>query len=629
MARLESKNTYTERLHLPALGYVQINFYSCAALCYELYKSTDEITRQSSIPHLGLIAREYSGSQHTRWEYAALQCAIIDIIDRIHKGNPEIGLGSIKIDGDAIPGSELLKSWALLSNFGHCRNTFADEKAIMNLLRRSNAERRAFIATIPSGDLKDYAKNIVSNYIYAEFHWCVTLIRVRRELKKYSRNKKPIEELVRLLKTYGNSTNVNLEKLTQLRRMFALVRKLAIVAIDSRNSHLPTTFDLSAAILGMDLSEQRTTGQSIESIVNPIMGMLTDLLYADKNVLCLMRDYEVQAAAPAGSVGSVQACLDGIANGLVSPFQPSLRHIHRQLIPVSRERDIHDERRRSERLIRGLGSVRVQVDDNAIQGKRYVDFIAPAEGVASSDVGQWIYVACRNLFNSISFNARERANIHLKERDWWKQRLSDEGVDRKRIARVDREYIERLNVEVDVRDIIEQRCAAVVSSVMQMILRPKYSASIEPTTLDGCSFGLQIIRDGRLVVDQYLDEIDALIQEARDPGRENELQLLRMQRRPKGMWFRLACFDRILVLDTTRPPEKRRVTDIDGLTVTVSGSRVRVDLYEAKVPGSGSTSAAKKELRSNVKPILRDAVLSGNRVTGHVRGGRMRLVLDA
>jgi hypothetical protein len=449
------------------------------------------------------------------------------------------------------------------------------------------------------------------------------------DLKKNSRKKRPLQEFVRLLKTFDDSAAINLEKLNQLRRMYSLVRKLAIVAIDSRNSHLPINFDISAAILGMDLSEQRTTGESIENVIDPIIGMLTDLLYADRNVLCLMRDYEIQAAETASSLGSVRACHRALGQGLVQPFTATLRHVHRQVVPVKEWRDIYDERRRSERLIGSMGDVRVQCDDNRIQGERYLDFLAPAGNPQKTDIAQWIYVACRNLFNSIAFHARDRANVHLREREWWKKRLGEEGMDASVVDRIDQSYLSRLNLEVSIQDIISQRCAAVVSSVMRMLLSDPYSVSVGSTDAGGASFGLQVVRGGALVIDEYFSEIDRLAAAANDSGRKNELLLIRQQRSPADMWIRLACLDRVLVVDTTRPPDKRKVTDIDGLTITIAGSRVRVDLYEAKLPGGGSTNAAKKDLRTAVKPVLHGAVLSGHRVSGYSRGAKLTLVLDA
>jgi hypothetical protein len=625
---VESPNTYSQRLHLPALGYVQINLYSSAALCFDIYQYLDEINRQSNIPHLGLISLEYSGSQHTRWEYATLQCAIVDIIDHLHKGNPEIGLGSLKIGKQDIPGSEILKSWVLLSNFGHCKNTLSDEKAILNCLRRDKYERRKFLDSLPDGGIKPYAKSIITNYLYTEFHWLVAILRLQNEIPRNSRKKRPLQHLIRLLKTDSGVSDVNREKLAQLRYIFGLVRKMAIVSIDSRNSHLPVTFDLSAAVLAMDASEKKAIGEGVEAIVDPILGMLTDILYVDKSVQCIVRDYEIQAGYKLDQTGFTNGISEALKNGLVSPYRPSMRHVHRQVIPIKDSRDIYDERRKSERLVGSMGGVRVQVDENWARGKRYVDFLFPVNARQKADVAKCIYIACRNLFNTIAFNARDRAQVHLKEREWWRAELVNQGVDAGTVEEVDRKYMARLRSEVGVNDIINERCAAVVVSVMQLLLREPLSVTFEGGGYTSGDFGLDLVRGGDMVIQEYTNVIDSLIKDTTDEARENELRLIRQQTAPGASWLRVACLDRILVFDPTRPPQKRRVAEIDGCTITACDNAVRVDLFEAKLPGGGATGSAKRKLKEIIKPIIKQNLTPGHRVHGYRRGAKLRLAFD-
>lgn len=622
---LNCPTTYTDRLHLPALGHVHVNYYGCSALCYQLYQHTHETERQSNIPHLGLISRRYPGSHHTRWEYAALQCALVDLLDRIHKDNPEVGLGTLKCAGNTVQGSELLKSWALLSNFGHCKKTFSDEKVILNALRHSKVRRREYLRAVGTTPLRDDARSVIDSYSYGQFHWSLASVRIGRALGAYSRLKKPLQYLLEIRRVHDPASITNKKKLHQLRRIAELIRKMAIVAIDSRNSHIPIAFDLSSAIVSMDLTEHTFGGESVEGVLNPIIGMLTDLLYADPDVMTMMRDYELQGEAEVVTLTVGQMITRAFDQGIVEPFEARYSHFHRQVIPLTVERSRYEERRRAERLLHGIGPERAQVDDNVNQDRRYLDFLTPNDRTTKTDLGRCIYIACMNLLNVVRFHARDRARAHIDDRDWWRARLDEAEVDARTIERLDMAYVSRMGKYVDLHEIIDRQCAPIVASVVNLILGGPLTLSIDPSEASRSHYGLYIVNDGKVIIDRYSGPMDEVIRRSLDSGRKNEVQLLRDQRIPKKCWFRLACFAPILIMDPTRPPGKRRKTDVDGLIVTGIGKDVCVDIFEAKQPTAGSVRQAKGELRQTVKPLLRSAVVAGGRILGHTRGARLAL----
>lgn len=56
-----------------------------------------------------------------------LQCGITEITRKMHSGDADLALGSLKINGITYNGEAILKSWFLLSNLGHAKNTLGDE----------------------------------------------------------------------------------------------------------------------------------------------------------------------------------------------------------------------------------------------------------------------------------------------------------------------------------------------------------------------------------------------------------------------------------------------------------------------------------------------------------------------
>merc|ERR1711974_444209 len=107
-----------------------VNFYCCSASMFEVYEKLNEFERQKKINHLGLISRELDGAKHTRYEYLMLQCALSDVLDKLHKGVIS-AQGNLKVDSVPLQGNALLKCWFMLSNLGHLKSTYGDEKSLI------------------------------------------------------------------------------------------------------------------------------------------------------------------------------------------------------------------------------------------------------------------------------------------------------------------------------------------------------------------------------------------------------------------------------------------------------------------------------------------------------------------
>lgn len=619
---------FSTRLHLPSLGYVRINFHDIAATAYRLYESAGEIARQNRIRHLGLIAEIYPGTHHTRWEYAALQCAIIDIIERVHKDNPEIGPGSLQSPDGSIKGSELLKTWVLLGNFGHCANTFADEKAILSRARDNRDFRSELVALVPDSELRTYTRSVLDRYDYPNFHWCLAAARIPLTLNKHSRDKRPLVGALRLALGDRDSLEVNQDKLTQLRLLHRLVRKLAIVCIDAQNSHVPVQFDLGAAILSMDLSEHRLIGQTLELLVDSLLSTLADSLYTDPDVIATIRSYELQSAPVLERLDAKTAIEAAAAQGLIEDFHSHLRHSHRQTIPATEDPSLFDQQNLAERLLRNTQGIHASVDENPFRSTRHVDFLIEQRGFKKSEIGNAIYAAARNFYNVTRIRVRHALSAELEDAEWWRNALQQKGVSQDAIDDSVQEYMSLLDERISAPSIIREGCASVVRSVIDLIFESRYSVTMDPGVDHIRYYGLWMIHPTR---GGWIDHGSRAIQEAlereTDPSRINEIELVRQQKIPTDAWFYLVCFGPLLIMDFSLPPGSRRVTDIDGLSVAVAGNKVLIQLFEAKPERSNRTrnTPALTKLRKTVLPLVVASARPGYKTRSYVRGGKLSL----
>lgn len=237
---------------LPSLGNVSVNFYDAAASIAELYQRTNEFERQKGVSHLGLISSEIEGASHSRYEYVMLQCALTDVLDKLHKGS--VAQGSLKVDGKSYLGNGLLKAWFLLSNFGHLKNTMGDEKALIQFALKRKGFRRQLLRPIRSATLQNWCDTSISNFEYPNFHYVVSAYRVYKDQPRHIEAQDEAAKLIELLLVGLNDLpyRVDKAKLLQLRSLFKKIRDIAIVTIDGHHSHSPLSIDLISCLVSFD-----------------------------------------------------------------------------------------------------------------------------------------------------------------------------------------------------------------------------------------------------------------------------------------------------------------------------------------------------------------------------------------
>ena len=162
------KNTYSRKVNLSFIGNIRVNFYDFSCELIKIYEKENEFERQKSMKHLGVIADVLESSHHSRYEYLMLQCFLIDVIENTYKGTPN-AIGSIKIDGKEYSGNSLIKTWFLLSNFGHTFKTIGDEKALLLFTNERKGFKSELISSIDDQELKNYAIKVIRKLNFSSF----------------------------------------------------------------------------------------------------------------------------------------------------------------------------------------------------------------------------------------------------------------------------------------------------------------------------------------------------------------------------------------------------------------------------------------------------------------------------
>ncbi|WP_369158564.1 hypothetical protein [Candidatus Thiodiazotropha sp. LNASS1] len=177
---------------LPALGSYTVPFHNESEEVLD-FLGNGELSRLDRVQHLGIASKVFTGVNHSRLEYLLLQCAIINLLPRFHRGKEQFALsGKVFIPGQTAKissGEELLKCWTLLGNAGHSQYTFGVERSLLNHARDNPAFKTILVSELPS-KLKSWSLAIIDNYEDANFHYILSLIKIA-QLPSGSRGNPP------------------------------------------------------------------------------------------------------------------------------------------------------------------------------------------------------------------------------------------------------------------------------------------------------------------------------------------------------------------------------------------------------------------------------------------------------
>jgi len=542
-----------------------------------------------------------------------LQCALADILDRLHKG--AAAQGSIKVNGNKCFGNAILKAWFLLSNFGHTRHTYGDEKALALYALKRKGFRSKLLNTIRSQPLREYCQRIISNFVFSEFHFVLAAYRIYKEQPRRIDDQDWLALLLELLLLERGDlqARVNDEKLLQLRELFRKVRDIAIVAVDGHYSHLPLSIDLMSSLVSFDEIEGGVLGQDITSRLAPLKSQLYDQVYLAPAVLACQRSYETQA---------LQALSDGTQNNeryeatLEKAFRVGLLPSHtRRLKPFCRF-EIHPEiqpdtsfynefRNITLKSKRGCPSVEGYLDSNPCTGTRYADFFI-SDSFADSDLPKFLFNICLLV---------EDQAVHMVNRAELRHEKVSEGI---------RLGAETAGIDRNVADAIVEAAASGVRhdawrnvdkhllpayqtltwAVMRHFIPENYRFNVASRAAPYPVIGMSFDSMSRHIL---AETVSSAIEheKSRDPARAQELRMLLRRVKHEHMGFTMACLARVDILDMSKPPNERSVTDIDSMILRVSETEVLLELFEAKDQKRSGETAALRDLRTKLAPVLR------------------------
>ncbi|MDW3211418.1 MAG: hypothetical protein R8N23_16225 [Reichenbachiella sp.] len=587
------------------LGRVSVNFQNVSARIYNLYEKHDEIQRQKNIPHLGLISQAFSGINHSRYEYVILQCVISELVENSFRGT-SIAQGSIKIKGEEYLGNDILKSWFLLSNFGHCKNTIGDEKTLLLKAVKRKGFKTYLINCVKDEELKLWAERVIEDLDYVSFHHILSIRRIYKTLKRRLSLQNELINIYKLLLLDSSETAglANELQTIQLKKIYRNVRDLAIISLDSRNSSLPITIDILSMVLSFDFFENKFQQNEAKDIFNPLLSLLCDNLYLHPLSQSYQRSYEVRAFDGLKETSYNLICNNALLNGLSTPNDCHLNHFIRISEHVDDMKDslLKDNLRLALTIKRGVKNVEASLDFNPFTSSQVMDFYLHKSSFELSEFPRF-------LMNIIGILKSQR------------QTLLDRLVDEKKvIIKEINKSVKGLKLEKDdAKKVIKPLVDIVVDEawdIFQTInvphhkeilwaflkfhLKENYYFDIDHHISKKYKFFGVKIEDE---MDFLNSEINKAIKENTDPDRKHELKQLRKSTSRKYNGIIIACLSRITIFDYSKPPNKRKVTDIDSLVLKFNKNETLLEMHESKNT-SNPTGKARKDLKTKLVKVL-------------------------
>lgn len=193
--------------------------------------------------HLGVLAPMVQ-SLFRREDYVKRQLHLIFALKQSHAG---LGLGARgdrdapALDGTQITGLELLQSWAILQSASHLFGTFATERAVLFLLKRSPALQRSILEEI-TPRLRTGVEPIIRDGRVYSFVNVLTAWRISTE---------PLEENLREAAIdvhYAYLTARTNPRLARLRELYRRIRQLAYVSLQTDDEVVDGLSGLDSAV---------------------------------------------------------------------------------------------------------------------------------------------------------------------------------------------------------------------------------------------------------------------------------------------------------------------------------------------------------------------------------------------
>ncbi|MEW4328364.1 hypothetical protein Q0N12_17070 [Rossellomorea marisflavi] len=619
------------KVNLPTLGVVSINFRDISAEVVDLFNNIREFSRQKGIKHLGLIAEVFEGSSHSRYEYVMLQCAFVDLVENQYKGSPNIALGGLTINGQEISGNAIIKSWFLLSNFGHTKYTYGDEKSLILFAIKNKGFRTQLLKPIKDKSLKKWCQKVILNYDYSHMNFVLAIIRIYKETFRNVKLRVSLLQVLKLLllKSDEFDIKVSMEKLEQLKKIYNVIRELSIITIDGHYSHIPININSIAAIISMGEIEKNYNNNSLTKQLKPIISLLHDEIYLNKNVLELQRNYEIESQEVLQtykSVGLSKLLTLAFSDGLLTDKNTNLKHFARLEIgdDLQNGDDFKLQLKKLEKVRTGCRDTDYYIDSNPISGLKYIDIFLNEGRFNKKQLPALVFNIC-NFIYELTDDLEDNANYDVDIVLDYAMNLSNKyNVDIEELSHLLLAARKLTYPELNrrYRENIIPLFKELLWSVMRYFIDEKYFLDIDIHTKKYPPFNFKL---NEMSNELFLEKFDSAINNENNFDRAAEIKQLKRSAGRQFEGYKLASLTRITIYDLSKPPGSRIVTDIDSVLIKVNKNNFIIEFHETKNTKRKQESNAKKDLRNKFVNVL-NTNAKGYRISG-VKGMGAKLVL--
>lgn len=608
---------------LPALGTYNIPFYKESYLLLKEF-GEKELNRLDRIAHLGVAARVFAGSNHSRYEYVLLQCAVVNLLPKYHLNDEHFSISTeVNINGlskTISSGEELLKCWFLLSNFGHTHSTYGVERTLLEKAHKDKAFKRLLLHSSIRGDLRKWCNNVIDNFDDANFHYIISLHRIAN-MPKGSKLKglfiHVLRSLLIPLEDLDFADSAQKYKLFKLRTIFSQVRLLCIVTLDAYYSHHPIRYQLTGALMNLaNLLDDQEKGTGFFQLLYHTAGWLADEIYLHPDALAALRQYEITSMkkldgrqakdynTPETFYASLNSLMyDGFGNPKIGYLVPLFRlsYSYQETDDFANENTLK-LRDDLEKNLTNSRTIRLSVIQNPYTDKIHIDFFYRESQVTSADIGRTV------------------GKVYV----WIARRL--EFIALQQIKRFPKDFIENANVDIDqVRKYYLNReittSGNVIKSLFYGIIRfliPNDHKIVISEFIPNENHTESIRLIFKYLKGGEYDNLKLYLSEKLDakshklsPERAQEIKALQTLVKRTKAKFALCCSEKILIKDI----KNRTIDEWDGLLIEVYEDKMKVKIVEAKNLSSKikNTNQAYKQLKATRDLVRTKHIISSRR----------------
>jgi hypothetical protein len=566
---------------IPILGKVSVNFLDLSGKLYQHFIDIKEIDRQKNTAHLGLISHAFKNSNHSRFDYLILQCVVSDLIENSYKGTTN-AQGSITINGTNLFGNDIIKTWILLSNFGHCKNTIGDEKTLLLHCIQNKPFKRKLLNSVKDIRLKKWSEEVINNFDYVNFHHIISFIRI---YKTFTRRISRQDELINLYKLLllpeeENKVSANPIQISQLKNIYYILRDISIISLDSRNSSLPFNLDILSTVLSLDSFEHKYQNKRISVILEPLISILCDNLYLNIKSQTHQRSYEINASKKIDS--NVIKSLDiALNNGLYDPTECNLEHFLR--IQLNKKNMVFERISKATQQIltvkNGIKGVNASMDLNPFTDERVIDFYID-NNFDIKFFSTFIYNIGEITIRQIIGTAANEFNKTKKINE-----IIDSNLNALPITEIQKKDFKKPieeHISSNIKKALLNKNLPIFKNILWSVLRyhldKKYHFDIENHSFEKYDyFGVKVAG-----LNPLKENLDKAIISEKDIDRKHELNQLKKSAYRKFEGTVLICLSRIKIYNYSLAPGKRPVTDIDGVVLKFNDKELILELHESK-----------------------------------------------